>query len=167
MEIRKENLSISQPLRERARHSAEVTNDTSANSENVQEKDKQKEPEYIFSKQLDNEAAAYKEGNATFKDDYESLEKAIEIVRALALRLREKINKLKNPTVNIKSDHPIESSGNSRVAAGIKAYHDESSKSEVEALEQQLSEYERQEAELKLNMLNMIIEERKRLDRLT
>lgn len=166
MEVKRENVWVSHSVIHQKKDRASITNDAEQRQIRSQAENEDKEPEFVFSKRLDEEAAAYKEGNATFKDDYESLEKAIEIVRALAVRLREKINKLKNPTVNINSDHPIDNTATTKVHTGIKAYHNESTNDEVEVLEQQLAEYERQEAELKLKMLNMIIEERKRLERL-
>ncbi len=147
--------------------------DTTTRTSSINKKeseDDQDTPKYALSKQLDEEAAAYKKGNATFKDSYESLEKALEMIRAMAVRLRERINQLKQSQINIKSDQPeqsrtTENSQTQKIHAGVKAYQDESTKDEVEILEEQLAEYERQEAELKLKMLSLIIEERKRLDR--
>lgn len=143
--------------------------DKSTTTEQLQESQDSKlesqQGEYLLSKELDQEAATYKENNPTFKSDYEALEKAMQLVKAQSLALREQINKLKQ--------HPIQRALNTNDAdlsqtkpIAIKTYQDEATQEQIEVLEKQLAENQKQHAQLKVKMLTMIMDERKRLEEL-
>ena len=126
----------------------------------------------LLSKELDDEAAGYKEDNAVFKEDYEALEQAMELVQAQMTQLQQQITTLKQaPTQRYLS---VDSSQQDTESAerlqfehlGSKKYRDATKIDEVKHLEQQLSELKQLQAELRINMLKMILAERKRLEEL-
>ncbi|WP_249364616.1 hypothetical protein [Pseudoalteromonas rubra] len=126
----------------------------------------------LLSKELDEEAGQYKEDNPVFKEDYEELEKAMELIQALMRKLQSQINKLMQSVQqrhlqvqqHAEAETPEESVAIEHI--GLKQYRDASKVDEIEVLEQQLSEYKQQEADIRVNMIKMILAERERLEEL-
>ncbi|WP_440055464.1 hypothetical protein ACSLBF_04810 [Pseudoalteromonas sp. T1lg65] len=129
-------------------------------------------PTPLLSEALDEEATKYKEDNAVFKDDYQKLEESMRLVQAQISGLQEEISKLKQSrpqrflNVEQSSNKVTEASSDLLEHLGIKKYREATQTDEIDALEQQLSKLKELEASIRVNMLNMILEERKRLEEL-
>ncbi|ATD07257.1 MULTISPECIES: hypothetical protein [Pseudoalteromonas] len=136
--------------------------------------DAEEKPEVpaMLSKELDDEAAGYKEDNPVFKEDYENLEKAMDLIQAQIRKLQERINKLMQSQEQrfLKVEQHPDATNDEQQAliehVGSKKYRDQTKVDEVEVLEEQLSEFKQQEAELRIQMLKMILAERERLEEL-
>ncbi|RZM84756.1 hypothetical protein C3B51_02770 [Pseudoalteromonas rubra] len=126
----------------------------------------------LLSKELDEEASQYKEDNPVFEEDYEDLEKAMELIQAMIRKLQAQINKLMQSVqqrhLQVQQHEETQVSSDSRPIEhiGLKQYRDHSKVDEIEVLEQQLSEYKQQEADIRVNMIKMILAERERLEEL-
>ncbi|MDK1288696.1 hypothetical protein [Pseudoalteromonas umbrosa] len=131
--------------------------------------DEEKQP--LVSKELDKEAAAYKRRNPVFKEQYENLEKVVELVQEKIRNLQKEINELKKPplqrtltihasTADSAPDTPKSSEAPEHI--GSKAYKNTQEEDLIEILEQQLNDLETQEAEIRTEMINLILEERKK-----
>ncbi|WMO12875.1 hypothetical protein [Pseudoalteromonas piscicida] len=146
-----------------------------AHQENVQLKsdtEAQQDIPIMLSKELDKEAAGYKEDNAVFKKDYEDLEKAMDLIQAQIQTLQARINKLMQAReqrfmkINHQQDTVPDEDKVIVEHVGSKKYRDNTTVDEVKELEKQLSEFKGQEAEMRIKMLKMILAERERLEEL-
>ncbi|MCF6440008.1 hypothetical protein L1077_11240 [Pseudoalteromonas luteoviolacea] len=134
--------------------------------------DEEKQP--LVSKELDKEAAAYKRRNPVFKEQYENLEKVVELVQEKIRNLQKEINELKKPPLQrtLTIHAPAAGSGDSvpdmaksneaPEHIGSKAYKNTQEEDLIEVLEQQLNDLKTQEAEIRTEMINLILEERKK-----
>ncbi|WP_046003024.1 hypothetical protein [Pseudoalteromonas rubra] len=126
----------------------------------------------LLSKELDEEAGQYKEDNPVFKEDYEDLEKAMEVIQALIRKLQAQLSKLiqsvQQRPLQIRQNEETEASTDSVPVEhiGLKQYRDSAKVDEIALLEQQLSEYKQLEADIRVNMIKMILAERERLEEL-
>ncbi|PCK30894.1 hypothetical protein [Pseudoalteromonas piscicida] len=136
------------------------------------EVEKEQDEQVMLSKELDEEATEYKEDNPVFKEDYEDLEKAMDLIQAQIHTLQERINKLMQSREQrfMKINHQQNTAPDEGKVTvehiGSKKYRDNTTVDEVKELEKQLSEFKGQEAELRIQMLKMILAERKRLEEL-
>ncbi|PAY01594.1 hypothetical protein CKO50_09695 [Pseudoalteromonas sp. HM-SA03] len=146
-----------------------------AHQENVQLKsdtEEQQDVPIMLSKELDKEAAEYKEDNAVFKKGYEDLEKAMDLIQAQIQTLQARINKLMQDRgqrfmkINHQQDTAPDEEKTIVEHVGSKKYRDNTTIDEVKELEKQLSEFKGQEAEMRIKMLKMILAERERLEEL-
>ncbi|MBQ4811863.1 hypothetical protein A7985_13990 [Pseudoalteromonas luteoviolacea] len=139
-----------------------------------QEQQEQTEPP-IITKELDQEAEGYKARNPNFKSQYEDLEKVVTLIQEQIRELQKEINELKKAPIQktlvlhteqlqTVPDLPDEQHS---THLGGKFYKNTQVEEQVEILEQQLRELQSQEAEIRTNMIDMILEERKERDKNT
>ena len=160
-------------LSKKAKVSAAQTPASSASNTSSTQKSSETSPTAVLlSKELDDEAAGYKEDNAVFKEDYEALEQAMELVQAQMTQLQQQITTLKQAPaqryLNIdSSQQDVESTERLQLEhVGSKKYRDATKIDEIKHLEQQLSELKQLQAELRSEYVKMILAERKRLEEL-
>ncbi|QUI64266.1 hypothetical protein GSF04_17960 [Pseudoalteromonas sp. A22] len=172
IQIHQDSLSpLKQQTELKSQGSAQVVSDQIKTKSPSDAEEKQEVPA-MLSKELDDEAAGYKEDNPVFKEDYENLEKAMDLIQAQIRKLQERINKLMQSQEQrfLKVEQHPDAINDGQQAliehVGSKKYRDQTKVDEVEVLEEQLSEFKQQEAELRIQMLKMILAERERLEEL-
>ena len=89
----------------------------------------------------------------------------MKLVKAKALALREQINKLKQHPIQ-RALHTNDADLSQTKPIAIKTYQDEVTQEQIEVLEKQLAENQKQHAQLKVKMLTLIMDEHKRLEEL-
>ncbi|TQF66764.1 hypothetical protein [Pseudoalteromonas luteoviolacea] len=140
------------------------------NNQQQQKEEEEKPP--IITKELDEEANGYKARNPNFKSEYENLEKVTTLIQEQIRDLRKEISELKKAPIQraltLHTDHiqkvddtPKNDQGEH---VGSKYYKNTQVEEQVEMLEQQLKELQSQEAQLRIKMIDMILEERKEND---
>ncbi|AOT06924.1 hypothetical protein [Pseudoalteromonas luteoviolacea] len=134
------------------------------------DEDKEEKPP-IITKELDEEAAGYKRRNPVFKEQYENLEKVVELIQEKIRNLQKEINELKKPPLQrtltfhgVSTEAPSERAENEQLSEhiGSKAYKNTKEEEQIEILEQQMQKLKGQEAEIRTEMINLILEERKK-----
>jgi len=130
---------------------------------------------YTFSKYLDSMAEDYKEGNANFKSHYEDLEVINKDLQRQIDIVNKQISQLKqNPhthaaEINIQKSTQPENEGrnnhiNLTAHRGVKEYQENNNEVVIQSLEKQKSALLTEQADVKKAMLDMIIDEMKRLE---
>ena len=131
----------------------------------------EEEPDYVLSEFLDAKVQTYSEDNATFANQYKNLEKAYKYFTQQVVALQEQVNTLKQSTVqrSLTIDNsqygPAEDDNRLAVDAehiGAKKYKTEQQQEEINRLEQQLSELQSQQAAIKQQIIELVINEMKR-----
>ena len=130
---------------------------------------------YTFSKYLDSMAEDYKEGNSNFKSHYEDLEVVNEDLQRQIDIVNKQITQLKqNPQTPAtqmhiqKSTQPENEGRNNHINLtahrGVKEYQENNNEAVIQSLEKQKSALLTEQAGIKEAMLDMIIDEMKRLE---
>ena len=131
----------------------------------------QEEPDYVLSEFLDAKVQKYSEDNATFAEQYQNLEKAYKYFTQQVVALQEQVNKLKQSTVqrSLTIDNsqygPAEEGYQLTMDAehiGAKKYKTEQQQEEMNRLQLQLSEVKSQQAAIKQQIIELVINEMKR-----
>ncbi|KAF7788930.1 hypothetical protein PRUB_a2037 [Pseudoalteromonas rubra] len=156
---------------------AQVRNNSDRASESKVSVDMQNRDEIdtvppLLSQELDEEAGQYKEDNPVFKEDYEELEKAMALIQAFIRKLQAQLSKLMQSVqqrrLQVQEHEEAEVLSDAVLVEhiGLKQYRDSAKVDEIALLEQQLSEYKQLEADIRVNMIKMILAERERLEEL-
>ncbi|ATD03622.1 hypothetical protein PTE01_25160 [Pseudoalteromonas tetraodonis GFC] len=131
----------------------------------------EEEPDYVLSEFLDAKVQKYSEDNSTFAEQYQNLEKAYKYFTQQVVALQEQVNKLKQSTVqrSLTIDNsqygPAEDDSRLTMDAehmGAKKYKTEQQQEEINRLELQLSEVKSQQAAIKQQIIELVINEMKR-----
>ena len=131
----------------------------------------QEQPDYVLSEFLDAKVQKYSEDNATFAEQYQNLEKAYKYFTQQVVALQEQVNKLKQSTVqrSLTIDNsqygPAEEGYQLTMDAehiGAKKYKTEQQQEEMNRLQRQLSEVKSQQAAIKQQIIELVINEMKR-----
>ncbi|MBB1443422.1 hypothetical protein [Pseudoalteromonas sp. SG43-3] len=145
-------------------------------SEEKSEEENEEEPKYVLSKFLDTKAEEYSEDNATFGSQYKNLEKVYKHFAGRVIALQEQINKLKQSpvqrsiTINTSVSEPNKSDASLTLDAehlGVKQYKNTQHKNtqqqeQIDMLELQLGELKSEQAAIKQQMVELVINELKR-----
>ncbi|GEK11737.1 hypothetical protein HUZ36_10930 [Pseudoalteromonas sp. McH1-7] len=176
MDIRIHQGSLSPRVPDVMSKSSAASQPVSQNAQSLPQSEVENENEQdqrvVLSKELDEEATGYKEDNPVFKEDYENLEKAMDLIQAQIHTLQERIDKLMQSReqrfMKINHQQDITPDDGAVIAehVGSKKYRDNTVTDEVKELEKQLSELKGQEAQLRTQMLKAILAERERLEEL-
>ena len=140
-------------------------------SEEKSEEENEEEPKYVLSKFLDTKAQEYSEDNATFGNQYKNLEKVYKHFAGRVIALQEQINKLKQSpvqrsiTINTSVSEPNKSDASLTLDAehlGVKQYKNTQQQEQIDMLELQLGELKSEQAAIKQQMVELVINELKR-----
>ncbi|MBE0359661.1 MULTISPECIES: hypothetical protein [Pseudoalteromonas] len=140
-------------------------------AEDTSEEVPEEEPEYVLSEFLDAKVQKYSEDNATFSDQYKNLEKAYKYFTQQVVALQEQINKLKQSplqrSLTIDSSAYEQDKDDARLTIdtehmGSKKYKSEQQQQQINMLELQLGELKTEQAALKQQMIELIINEMRR-----
>ena len=140
-------------------------------SEEKSEEENEEEPKYVLSKFLDTKAEEYSEDNATFGNQYKNLEKVYKHFTGRIIALQEQINKLKQSpvqrsiTINTSVSEPNKSDVSLTLDAehlGVKQYKNTQQQEQIDMLELQLGELKSEQAAIKQQMVELVINELKR-----
>ncbi|MEI8604061.1 hypothetical protein [Pseudoalteromonas sp. B160] len=136
------------------------------------------QPEYILSEFLDAKAQEYSEDDVNFAEQYNNLQKVYEDFAQKIIVLQEQINKLKQDPIqrNLKleshNSNFIQLEKNTEAQnlkidpdhTGAKKYRDSQQQEQIDILVQQLNELKSNHAEIKKQMIEMVITELKKRD---
>ncbi|ALU44257.1 hypothetical protein [Pseudoalteromonas rubra] len=155
----------------KVRNSSDKASDVKVSVE-IQNRDEVDTVSPLLSQELDDEAGQYKEDNPVFKEDYEDLEKAMALIQAFIRKLQAQLSKLMQSVqqrhLQVQENEQAEASSDLVLVEhiGLKQYRDITKVDEIALLEQQLSEHKQLEADIRVNMIKMILAERERLEEL-
>ncbi|MDQ9091457.1 hypothetical protein RC083_07630 [Pseudoalteromonas haloplanktis] len=141
----------------------------------VQEDD---EPEYTLSEFLDAKAQQYSDEDASFAGQYENLEKVYDDLEQKINVLQAQISKLKqdpiqrhlqleSATAEVVKSEQSEEQQSLKIApehTGVKRYRESQQQEQIDILMQQLNELQSKQAEVKQQMIDMVITELKKRD---
>lgn len=136
--------------------------------------DEDEQQDYTFSKYLDSMAKDYKEGNTNFKSHYEDLEVVNEDLQRQIDIVNKQITQLKQdpqtPATKMYIQKSIQPENERRknhinltAHRGVKEYQENNNEAVIQSLEKQKSALLTEQADVKKTMLDMIIDEMKRL----
>ncbi|MCG9771578.1 hypothetical protein L1D59_23595 [Pseudoalteromonas piscicida] len=150
-----------------------ANNETStATSNSTEETEAKPEPEpeneTILTEFMDKKAKKYKGNNPNFKQQYEMLEQSEALMKEQILHLQQLISELKKTPlqraikVSTVSDADIPTTQEDVLRyehTGAKQYRDNETEKEIEILTQQLDELKSQHADIKQQMIQMVLDE--------
>ena len=143
-----------------------------------QKQSKDDEPEYVLSEFLDTKAQQFSDEDASFAGHYENLEKVYDDLEQKINVLQEQISKLKQDPIQrhlqLKNDNPeIINSAQNKVQqslniqpehTGVNRYRDSQQQEQIDILLKQLNELQSKQAQVKQQMIDMVITELKKRD---
>ncbi|USE69956.1 hypothetical protein CTT31_12815 [Pseudoalteromonas maricaloris] len=148
-----------------------ANNETSTATSNSTEKTEAKpepENETILTEFMDKKAKKYKGNNPNFKQQYEMLEQSEALMKEQIQHLQQLISELKKTPlqraikVSTVSDADIPTTQEDILRyehTGAKQYRDNETEKEIEILTQQLDELKSQHADIKQQMIQMVLDE--------
>ncbi|BDF93864.1 hypothetical protein [Pseudoalteromonas sp. KAN5] len=133
------------------------------------------EPEYVLSEFLDAKAQQYSDEDASFAGQYENLEKVYDDLKQKINVLQEQISKLNQDPIQRHlqlNSHSLDTQSNNKSQSltmqpehgGVKRYRNSQQQKQIDILLQQLNELQSKQAEVKQQMINMVIMEIKKRD---
>lgn len=143
-----------------------------------QQQSQDDEPEYTLSEFLDAKAQQYSDEDASFAGQYENLEKVYDDLEQKINVLQAQISKLKQDPIQRhlqieRTTAEVVKSEQSNVQqslkiapehTGVKRYRDSQQQEQIDILMQQLNELQSKQAEVKQQMMEMVITEIKKRD---
>ncbi|MCG7538283.1 hypothetical protein [Pseudoalteromonas sp. OF7H-1] len=146
-----------------------ANNETStATSNSTEETEAKPANETILTEFMDKKAKKYKGNNPNFKQQYEMLEQSEALMKEQIQHLQQLISELKKTPlqraikVSTVSDADIPTTQENILRyehTGAKQYHDNETEKEIEILTQQLDELKSQHADIKQQMIQMVLDE--------
>lgn len=146
-----------------------ANNDTStATSNSTEETEEKPENETILTEFMDKKAKKYKGNNPNFKQQYEMLEQSEALMKEQIQHLQQLISELKKTPlqraikVSTVSDIDVPTTQEDTLRyehTGAKQYRDNETEKEIEILTQQLDELKSQHADIKQQMIQMVLDE--------
>ncbi|ODB39624.1 hypothetical protein BB427_11745 [Pseudoalteromonas sp. BMB] len=139
-----------------------------ATSNSTEETEAKPENEAILTEFMDKKAKKYKSNNPNFKQQYEMLEQSEALMKEQIQHLQQLISELKKTPLQraIKvstvsgADIPTTQEDPLRYEhTGAKQYRDNETEKEIEILTQQLDELKSQHADIKQQMIQMVLDE--------
>ncbi|QZO11979.1 hypothetical protein [Pseudoalteromonas piscicida] len=144
------------------------TSTATSNSTEETEAKPESENETILTEFMDKKAKKYKGNNPNFKQQYEMLEQSEALMKEQIQHLQQLISELKKTPlqraikVSTVSDADIPTTQENILRyehTGAKQYHDNETEKEIEILTQQLDELKSQHADIKQQMIQMVLDE--------
>lgn len=140
-----------------------------------QKQSKDDQPEYVLSEFLDAKAQQFSDEDASFAGHYENLEKVYDDLERKINVLQEQISKLNQDPIQrqlqLKSHNQVSQSSNKSQSltmqsehTGVKRYRDSQQQEQVDILLKQLNELQSKQAQVKQQMIDMVITELKQRD---
>ncbi|KJY87879.1 hypothetical protein CWB89_02825 [Pseudoalteromonas piscicida] len=146
-----------------------ANNDTStATSNSTEETEEKPANETILTEFMDKKAKKYKGNNPNFKQQYEMLEQSEALMKEQIQHLQQLISELKKTPlqraikVSTVSDIDVPTTQEDTLRyehTGAKQYRDNETEKEIEILTQQLDELKSQHADIKQQMIQMVLDE--------
>ncbi|RZG08274.1 hypothetical protein EXT48_04110 [Pseudoalteromonas sp. CO348] len=146
-----------------------ANNETStATSNSTEDTEEKPANETILTEFMDKKAKKYKGNNPNFKQQYEMLEQSEALMKEQIQHLQQLISELKKTPlqraikVSTVSDADIPTTQENILRyehTGAKQYHDNETEKEIEILTQQLDELKSQHADIKQQMIQMVLDE--------
>ncbi|KJZ02771.1 hypothetical protein [Pseudoalteromonas piscicida] len=146
----------------------ETSTVTSNSTEETEETEEKPANETILTEFMDKKAKKYKGNNPNFKQQYEMLEQSEALMKEQILHLQQLISELKKTPlqraikVSTVSDADIPTTQEDVLRyehTGAKQYRDNETEKEIEILTQQLDELKSQHADIKQQMIQMVLDE--------
>lgn len=140
-----------------------------------QKQSKDDQPEYVLSEFLDAKAQQFSDEDASFAGHYENLEKVYDDLERKINVLQEQISKLNQDPIQrhlqLNSHNPVTQNSNKNQSltmlpehAGVKRYRDSQQQDHIDILLKQLNELQSKQAQVKQQMIDMVITELKQRD---
>ncbi|AXQ97251.1 hypothetical protein [Pseudoalteromonas piscicida] len=141
---------------------------STATSNSTEETEEKPASEAILTEFMDKKANKYKDNNPNFKQQYEMLEQSEALMKEQIRHLQQLISELKKTplqrAIKVSTvsdiDVPMTQEDTLRYEhTGAKQYRDNETEKEIEILTQQLDELKSQHADIKQQMIQMVLDE--------